>query len=318
MKAVLRLFPFLLLALCPMLLPGCGESSSGASGASVSGVVYAPNGIDPIAGAQVAAIPASGTGGPVVFAMIGNGPSGATTVSGPDGRFLLEGLAPGEYTLQIVQGMFRQSCPLPVTGEDEIRLPVSQTTLPAGNGGAGAGSAASAPRIAVVTGAFDEMANVLAKFGMGQVDDNGALLLGTETFDLYVSATNRPVWNDALQDFSWDEYPGNYPSDSVLFANLASMRQYDVIVINCGSDQQSLYEPGEPGVIWNLREFVRLGGRLYVTDLSNNFVEHAFPASVRFQAGGTDSPSVPEPLCAAWVGRDGITSDAAVRDATLA
>jgi hypothetical protein len=162
------------------------------------------------------------------------------------------------------------------------------------------------------------MANVLAKFGMGQVDAHGSLLLGTETFDLYVSQTERPVWDNVAEDFTRESYPASYPSDTVLFANLAAMRQYDVIVINCGSDQQSLYETGEPGVIWNLREFVRLGGRLYVTDLSNNFIEQAFPEFIRFQAGGNEGPSVPEPLCAAWVGLGGITSDAAVRDATLA
>lgn len=315
MKSVFRILPVLLLALCASFLAGCEDSSTGSS---VSGVVYAPNGVDPIAGAQVSAVPNAANGTYASPAMVIKSLAARTTVSGPDGRFTLTNLEPGGYTLLVTRGLFQAASPLSVAPEADVQLPVAQTTLSGGNAGGGGGDAPGAPRIAVVTGAYDEMANVLAKFGMGQVDAHGSLLLGSETFDIYVSSTNRPVWSDELQDYSWEEYPANYPPDADLFANLAALRQYDIIVINCGSDQQSLYEPGEPGVAWNLREFVRLGGRLYVTDLSNNFVEQAFPGFIRFQAGGTDRPSVPEPLGAAWVGLGGITSDAAVRDATLA
>jgi hypothetical protein len=320
LKPFLRFLPVLVLSFFSLFLPACSGSSSGTS---VSGVVYAPNGVDPIAGAQVSALPNSANGAYASPAMVIKSLAARTTVSGPDGRFTLTNLEPGAYTLLVSRGMFQASSPLSVAGEEELVLPVAQTTLPggsAGNGGGegGAGSAPSAPRFAVVTGSWDEMANVLAKFGMGQVDAHGTLVLGTETFDLYVSESYRPVWNDELESFDYLPYPESYLRDTELFANLAAMRRYDVIVINCGADQLSLYEPGEPGVTWNLREFVRLGGRLYVTDLSNNFVEQAFPEFIRFQAGGTESPSVPEPLCAAWVGWGDITSEAAVRDATLA
>lgn len=313
-KPFLRFLPVLVLSLCSLFLPACSGSSSGSS---VSGVVYAPNGVDPIAGAQVSAVPNSAPGTYASPAMVIKSLAARTTVSGPDGRFTLTNLEPGGYTLLVTRGLFQAASPLSVAPEADVQLPVAQTTLSGGNGGNG-GSEPGAPRIAVVTGAYDEMANVLAKFGMGQVDSHGSLLLGTEMFDIYVSATNRPVWSDEFQDFSWEDYPASYPYDTALFSNLAALRQYDIIVINCGSDQQSLYEPGEPGVAWNLREYVRLGGRLYVTDLSNSFVEQAFPEFIRFQAGGTERPFVPEPLSAAWVGLGGITSDAAVRDATLA
>ncbi|HEY3490077.1 MAG TPA: carboxypeptidase-like regulatory domain-containing protein [Candidatus Deferrimicrobiaceae bacterium] len=309
-----RILVLLIAAGCSLFLYACGGSSPGASGASVSGIVYAPNGIDPMPGAQVRVVPAGASGAPAPFAILNTAPVSAETTTGPDGSFSITGLKPGSYSLVVTQGQFGKSSILTVGENTLTEIPPGQTTLP----GTSAGETDVAPRVAVVTGEWDEMANVLAKFGMGQVDAQGTLLLGTEKFDLYLGNSSRPVWNEEWQDFSWDPYPEGYPTDNVLYANLASLRRYDVIVINCGANQEWLSAPGEPGVKSNLREYVRLGGRLYVTDRGNNFVEQAFPEFIRFQEGGDTVPSVPEPLDAAWVGLGGITTDAAVRDASLA
>jgi hypothetical protein len=154
---------------------------------------------------------------------------------------------------------------------------------------------------------------------MGQVDDNGALLLGTESFDIYLGSDGRPFWNPEIGDWDYQLYSGlvDYPAIGALFSDLETMQSYDIIVINCGAnvDYASF---GDPQFLSRIRAFVQGGGRLYVTDQSYNFVEQAFPDFLLFQNSVDADPSIPEPLNAAYVGLSDITSATAVRDSGLA
>lgn len=300
--------------LAVLLLVGCGSSgSSGPSGSSVHGVVYAPNGVDPVPGAEVVL-----SDSPAVDAFGNPLRVLARASTGPDGRFTVEGVPEGTANVFISSGLFRTSFSASVAGDGSTALSGSRTTLPAATGGGG--DNALAPRFAVVTNEWDEMSNVLAKFGMGQVDDNGALVLGTEQFDIYIGGGGRDgayymVWNP--ENEAWDSlaYPDTYPLASELFADLATMRQYDVIVINCGTADGSILQ--DPEVAGRIHDFVQQGGRLYVTDRSYDFIEQVFPNYIRFQNGGDLPPSTPEPMDAGEAGVEEITSDATIRDSGL-
>lgn len=298
-------------ALCSGVLLSCAGSSGG-GGTSASGVVYAPNGVDPVPGASIRIVPSAGTDIPVTYAVVSDSPAVAEAVSGARGGFALTGLAPGNYTLIVSLGRFSKVSALYVPEGVDTPIPPPQTTLP-GLDGVGA----VAPRIAVVTGFYDDMTHVIAKFGMGAVDERGALVLGTETFDIYQGGGGVPVWNAEYEYWEYLDFPEGYRTADALLGSLEAMRAYDLIVLNCQVDF-SYADFEDPGFAARVREYVRLGGKLLVTDLSYNFVEQPFPEFVRFMAGGEDAPSVPEPVGAAGVGMGGITTEAAVRDAGLA
>jgi hypothetical protein len=305
--------PFILLL--ALLLAGCGGGPQTAGSTSATGVVYAPNGVDPVPGASVRVVPTSGPAIPPTLAVLCRMPAVAEATSGHDGAFRLPSLNPGDYTLIVSLGRFAKVSSLSIAGGVLTPIPPQQTTLP------GLESATSSiPRMAVVTGFYDAMANVLAKFGLGAVDDNGVLVIGTERFDIYRSNDGYTVWNPEWEGWDYLNFPESYPRFETLFADLETMRRYDVIVVNCGLD---IYAPdyfADPAIAARVRAYVEGGGRLYVTDQSYNFVEQAFPEYLRYQAAAdfVGDPATPEPINSALVGIGGITTEASVRDAGLA
>lgn len=156
--------------------------------------------------------------------------------------------------------------------------------------------------MAVVTGAYDEIENVLAKLGFGEVDDYGQL--------------------DTSADYDFDLIDGGYSADAVmtaeeLLSDIEAMNEYDIIFINCGTSYESLLS--EPDVLANIQEYVEGGGKLYVTDLSYDYLEQAFPDFMDFYGGSSLADAdTAETLDAAQVGTSGITSDATVNDETMA
>ena len=161
-----------------------------------------------------------------------------------------------------------------------------------------------APNIAVVTGEFDRMQDVLADLGI----DSGSISLydGTDS-------------EDALPDFS------------ALFADAdedgqADLNAYDIIFINCGVGG-SLEENREGGFGETtglddsgkaaLRSYVEGGGKLYVTDLSYDYVEQAFPEFVDFYGSDATPAAEAEAQGEAQTGANGVTSDVTILDETL-
>lgn len=157
--------------------------------------------------------------------------------------------------------------------------------------------------IAVVTGTFDAIEDVLAKLGFGSVNGAGHLELGSETFTLYDG--------DNSLDSTYDDF-----HDVLL--NPAQLDQHDIIFINCDEfglgNELSIDATTK---LSNLRGYVENGGKLYVTDLSYDYVEQAFPEFVDF-FGGLDSGSIPETPGAAEFGLTPSDSNAVVNDSALA
>lgn len=160
------------------------------------------------------------------------------------------------------------------------------------------------PAMAVVTGIFDRMQDILAKTGFGQTDANGQLILGTEQFDIY----------DGDDGVTLGASAGSYPDADALFFDLdedgePDLNNYDIIFVNCGVEQEIVDGfvtiQNEPSAldeerIAAIRDYVANGGILYCTDLAYDFVEQAFPEFIDFYgsdgtaAGNQETPGAAE------------------------
>jgi len=80
--------------------------------------------------------------------------------------------------------------------------------------------------MAVVTGDYDRMEDILAKLGFGSLNSWGQLELGTETFDLYDGNYSLP--NASYRDFPdiFNDNDGDSKPD---------IYNYDIVFINCGN-----------------------------------------------------------------------------------
>lgn len=240
---------------------GCSVSPD----ATLTGTVYAPNLQLPISGALVYV-----TSGPVepppdavycaeCVKLDCNTPS---TFTGPDGSFTLPAVSGPDQKLVVQKGQFLRVVDLSIV-PGATAVPAQQTHLP-GRWDPFAGM--WIPRIAVYDTEPDKVKNVLAKFGLGQVDGSGALVSGTEKFTLIS-----------------DDSP-------TFLENLAEMNKYHIIFVPCATTK---YWPGAPFVpasrLDNVRAYVAAGGKWYATDHSNEYIEQPFPDYQEFHA-----PAMPD------------------------
>lgn len=264
---------------------------------TLSGVVTAPNGIDPVPGALVY-VPLEVRDFPAEVACeVCNQITAdaiVSTVTLPDGSFVLgplpadETALPGDtVTIVSQKGRFRRVAQVPVANWClPNTAPVEHFRLPPKDDG----QFDRVPRIAVATGDYDAMECVLLKLG-----------LDPSAFDLYAGARlgSSPL-----------------PGFDTLLRDPAAMRGYNVIFINCADNTHEMLLT-DPVVRGNILDYVAAGGRLYVTDWSYDFVEQidAFAPFIDFGPGMSDMS--PETANSAAVGDDGITTRGTVHDPGL-
>ncbi|ADH85300.1 hypothetical protein [Desulfurivibrio alkaliphilus] len=225
------------------------------TGEVLSGVLYAPNGSTPIPNATVY-IPSSGSTSSLAARQAATCPEPteawvAWTCTDEEGSYELT--VPADYAQ---------------TGE-EVTIKATkdawsvQTTLVIGQSADmvfSATVAEGAANIAVIQGAYDSIENVLAKLGLGEVNDVGQLVTGTQTFDLYASNAASELFEEVT--------PGVYKID-----------EYDIVYVNCGASSAGVNNEV-------LRDYVAQGGRLYATDLASPFVIQPFEEYVERIASG--------------------------------
>jgi len=156
-------------------------------------------------------------------------------------------------------------------------------------------------RMAVVTGTYDEIENVLAKLGFGEVDEYGFLDM-LQPFDFTLIDGNDSLGED-YEDF--DDF----------ISDIENLNDYDIIFINCGNSNEDRLS--DPDVVARLQQYVEEGGKLYVTDWSYDFLENPFPSFLNFLEGGED-PDTAEIHNDAQDGTGGITVDADVNNDVMA
>lgn len=248
-----------------------GGGGGGDTG-SVSGTVFAPNGTDPVSEALVFVM-GSGT------SAVGDPPDephGAFTYSGANGQFTLNGVPVGAQSIKFLKGAFSKVINITVA-QGNNPLTAAQTSFDSGASG-GAGD------MLVVTGHYDAIQNVLAKLGLGTVNDVSHMLeLGSETFEMVDGDSELP---DTYQNFdAWWPVATNWD-------------QYRTIFLNCGNDYDEAFL-ADTAAVAKLKAWVQAGGHLYCTDWSYNFIEQIWPDKMDFDdalAGGDGLSLTPEPL----------------------
>jgi hypothetical protein len=180
---------------------------------------------------------------------------------------------------------------------------------------------------AVVTGNYDRMQDILAKYGYGEIVEEessnryGKLELGTENFDLYDG-------DASLGD--------DYPEMGALFEDgdgdgEADINNYDIVLINCGATEQHIASKTtghmnhsrfvkthsanlSKAQISVIQNFIEGGGMLYATDCAYDYAEQAYPSYVDFLGSDATPADDSEMHNAAQQGDGGITVDAEIPD----
>ncbi|GLS04343.1 hypothetical protein GCM10007860_14900 [Chitiniphilus shinanonensis] len=247
----------------------------------------------------------------------------AGTCSGPDGSFSLtlppSSTPPSQLVIQ--KGSLKTTKSIACGQEATCALPSSATTV-------GAGDNNAYPAVAVVTGNYDQIENVLAKLGdadltdevagvYGRVDSAGRFVYGSEYGSklTIIDGGGMPLISENAAQI------GSYPTWAsfldgtrpLLDANGKPL--FSVIFIDCGNDADGLLS--DPAVRARLKAYVDAGGRLYVTDWSYNFVEQVFPQAAKFE-GDPDDASTPGSPDAAKSGSGGLHLNAAINLPALA
>ena len=217
-------------------------------------------------------------------------PSQNHALSNHDGTFSLNGIAGGDYWVTITKAGFRRSFEITIADDELIALDETQTTLPSFHDPE---RGAETPSIALVTGDYDRLENMLGKMGMGQFDD-GSFIWGSEQgiFDVY------------------NGYRSNNNNSSVkeLLMDIELMSQYQVILFPCSSRNGEQALASYPSVVWqNIRDYISRGGKMFVTDWSGEYVDNIFPEQMTFVDRGMFDGRVIDTPASAW---DGTTWDA--------
>lgn len=210
----------------------------------VVGITCAPNGRTVVPLATISAQTRDCFGHEVVV----------STTSDERGRFTLRGLSPGPVTLEVRSGSF--------VGRYRVTVPPDgQVTLDDQNGKLCL--APDATRLAVITGQFDRIEDVLARLGFE-----------------HESACGHAVYDRPARR---------------LLTDLPTLALTDVLFVNCGTHLNLRADNVEHRqMLENLRAFVRGGGSLYVSDLAAGLLNVLYPAFVTFD--GTSFPSADAPV----------------------
>jgi len=309
MKNALSLCLMFLLSACTAgMRPGGGSGDAGpdasiwgpnpdASGpridyATVRGTVWAPGNAPgmveagheiPIFGALIRITPARVRAIPDrVYCESCEDVAGPNATSGHDGTFQVGSIVPGNYWLTIEKGQFRIEREISVGEGETLDLAATLTTLPSVHDPA---RGQTVPSIAIGTGNYDQLEDVLGKMGVGAVDGSGDYTLGT--------GSDRIHWYGN----GGDSYSGEMGSLGSLVRDLNRMMNYHIIFIPCSGDD-NVDALQDQAVLRNIREYVAAGGKLYVTDWSGEWMDNVFPAFVDlensdggFGGGSTDTPA---------------------------
>ncbi|HEX8561986.1 MAG TPA: carboxypeptidase regulatory-like domain-containing protein [Flavobacterium sp.] len=248
MKKITLLF---LVVLSGMLGVSCSsddEKSTAAGELQLTGTVMAPNNAFPISRAKVK--------------VYQNGDLLSQTTADAVGAFVVDNLPNGELTVELSKGKFKRE--LTIDLQEDYTLGADERTFNV------------FPNIAVVTGYYDEIEQIL--FNIGIVDP----ATGEPAFDIIDgNATGRPSvairghGNIATRNASSMPSNVDFTFDEFLLDS-EQMSTYDIIFLNCGADTDLA---SDPTVIANLQAFVQDGGIIYATDWMFKYLQSAFDST---------------------------------------
>lgn len=335
MRVLINTFSILIL----FFIISCGNDSTGpeepeTTTTTVTGTVQAPDNSTPLAGATVYVGEDAQIGNNKILGKwLSKNNSSSDNCKEPSVDF-------SAYTCTEADGSFEFEVEIDIS-ETDIELKIFKgsfyfketVSVDPDEGIADAGET-SVPEdvidMAVVTGSYDRMQDILAKIGFGEVvtDENssnyGKLELGTEEFDLYDG------------DGSLDS---EYPDMQTLFednneSGEPDINNYDIVFINCGATEDHIAAKGSDqyhhsdfvknttaklstAEISTIENYVENGGKIYATDWAYDYTEQAFPSYIDFLGDDNTPADDTEEQNAAQEGNSGITVDAEILDGQL-
>jgi hypothetical protein len=235
------------------------QTCSGNQTTTVSGVVYAPNGTDPLPNVTVY-VPNSSvdafTAG-VSCPVVGAPPSGSPlvgTTSNTDGTFVIGNMPVGaNIPLVIVSGRWRRQLVIPsVPGCTNTALPPDFAVMPKNQ------TLGDIPKIAIATGSVDQVECVLRKVGLDDAEFTDAS--GTGRINLF-TGTGIAAGAGARVD-------SGTPSADALMGSTSVLNSYDVLMLPCEGGQSTR----SAQQLANLVNFANSGGRVYASHYSYDWM----------------------------------------------
>ncbi len=230
---------------------------------SITGTVYAPNGIEPLYNAVVY-IP-KGTVEPFPDTISCDRcdtprPAIASAVTGPDGKFTLKGAIPAGTNIPIVieLGRWRRYHVIPNVAQCVPNpLPAASTRLPKKQEEFHVRD--NIPRMAMVTGSVDALECVLRKIG---IDD---------------SAFGNPTTTDRFKRIQFYQdngarINGSTPSWTSLVDDSTTMSRFDAIILACRASERDLSGTTNGNRMARLRAYADAGGRVFATHWSRAWI----------------------------------------------
>jgi hypothetical protein len=194
----------------------------------------------------------------------------AFTYSKPDGTFELPAYEAGDQYIVVQKGQFRRVRPIKVSaGTQAVASDV--TRLP---GKTDAALGDTTPRMLILPGQWDHVEKSLKK-------------IGVEDFESFQPGLNLSAWSEKLKQL---------PTYQIVFLPCAGR------VEDPGSFGPLCGVTVDPALKKAAKEFVELGGRLYVSDWSYEYVRQGWPGAITWvgetsqlgsacQGGGADLPA---------------------------
>lgn len=220
---------------------------SGTNTTTLSGTVFAPNGMDPLYnvlvfvpggqtlpfadGVSCETCEKSVSGYPITAALTDN-----------KGRFVLKDMPAGENIPLVMQiGRFRRQITIPsVTACADTEVAKADSRLPRNK------TEGDIPRIAIVTSTYDPTECILNAIGIDSSEFTAPS--GDGRIHIYRGSGNT--------------VSGATPGAD-LWGNPATLKKYQLVALPCSS-----YPTGGDAGVQNLFDYANAGGRLFITDLS--------------------------------------------------
>jgi hypothetical protein len=247
-------------------------SCPGSATTSISGIVYAPNGVDPLPNVLVyipnATVDAFTPG--VSCPVVGQAPSGspiAGATTAVDGSFTITNAPAGSnIPLVIVSGRWRRQFVIP-TVSSCVNTALASTpyssggtmpmvTFPANQ------TQGDIPKIAIATGAVDAVECVLRKVGLADSEftDPG----GGGRIEMYQGSGAAGAQIDA-----------STPSETLLMSDSGTLNQYDVLMLPCEGGAFPKVKTATEYA--NLVAYANAGGRVYSSHFSYQWLYQNSP-----------------------------------------
>ena len=234
------------------------QSCPGNGTTSVNGVVYAPNGTDPLPNVTVyvpnAPVEAFPPG--VSCPISGSPPSGSPlvgTITDVNGKFSLVDMPVGaNIPLVIVSGRWRRQLNISgTTACQNTALPATFAVMPQNQ------SQGDIPKIAIATGSVDQVECVLRKVGISDLEFTDPIGMGRINF--YTGSGGAGSAIDSKT-----------PTQASLMENAVTLDQYDVLMLPCQGTPSNNVVAGALGTqeLANFIAFANAGGRVYSSHYS--------------------------------------------------